>query len=438
MLGEAMTRGTDIDTGARPPPGDLVELVVERIGARGDGIAEHHGEPVFLPFTVPGDRVLARPGARRGGGREGRVVEWLGSGKARADPPCAHFGRCGGCALQHLDRDFYRAVKLAALHKALERVGIDPGLVQPLRVVAPARRRARLRLVRPRDPRLPARVGFRERFRHDLVDLRECPVLEPGLVTLVDALRRIAGDVMQPGRAAEVTLTRTDSGVDVLFAAADRPGLSALEALARFAENFDLARIVWLSPGEEILVVERRPVRVLLSGFAVAYPPGAFLQASEAAETILVEEVLAAVGLRCPVLDLFAGLGTFTFALATAGPVHAVEGDERAVIALARAAADRRSITVERRDLARDPLPPEALASYGAAVFDPPRAGATRQAAALAAAALKTVVAVSCNPATFARDAAQLIAGGFRLARIVPVDQFVWTPHLELAAVFRR
>jgi 23S rRNA (uracil1939-C5)-methyltransferase len=177
---------------------------------------------------------------------------------------------------------------------------------------------------------------------------------------------------------------------------------------------------------------------VLLSRVAVAYPPGAFLQASEAAETILVEEVLAAVGLRCPVLDLFAGLGTFTFALATAGPVHAVEGDERAVIALARAAADRRSITVERRDLARDPLPPEALASYGAAVFDPPRAGATRQAAALAAAALKTVVAVSCNPASFARDAAQLIAGGFRLARIVPVDQFVWTPHLELAAVFRR
>jgi 23S rRNA (uracil1939-C5)-methyltransferase len=263
-------------------------------------------------------------------------------------------------------------------------------------------------------------------------------VLEPGLVTLVDALRRIAGDVIHPGRAAEVTLTRTDSGVDVLFAAAERPGLSALEAMARFAENFDLARIVWLSPGAEILVVERRPVRVLLSGVAVAYPPGAFLQASEAAETILVEEVLAAVGLRCPVLDLFAGLGTFTFALATVGPVHAVEGDERAVIALARAAADRRSITVERRDLARDPLPPEALASYGAAVFDPPRAGATRQAAALAAAALKTVVAVSCNPATFARDAAQLIAGGFRLARIVPVDQFVWTPHLELAAVFRR
>ena len=415
-----------------------MELLVERLGARGDGIAEHGGEPVFLPFTVPGDRVRARLGARRGGGREGRVIELLNSGKGRADPPCAHFGRCGGCALQHLDRDSYEAVKLGALHRALERVGIDPGLVQQLRVVAPARRRTRLRLVRPRDPRLSARVGFRERFRHDLVDLRECPVLEPGLFTLVDALRRIAGDVMQAGRAAEVTLTRTDSGVDVLIEAEERPELSALEPLAGFAENCDLARIVWRSPGEEILVVERRPVRVLLSGVAVAYPPGAFLQASEAAETFLVEEVLAAVGPRRPVLDLFAGLGTFTFALATAGPVHAVEGEERAATALARAAADRRSITVERRDLARDPLPPEALAGYAAAVFDPPRAGATRQAAALAAAALKTVVAVSCNPATYARDAAQLIAGGFRLARIVPVDQFVWTPHLELAPVFRR
>jgi 23S rRNA (uracil1939-C5)-methyltransferase len=415
-----------------------MELLVERLGAQGDGIAQYEGEPVFLPFTVPGDHVRVRLGVRRGVGREGRVVETLASGPGRADPPCAHFGRCGGCALQHLDRRSYEAAKLGALHTALEQVGIDPGLVQQLRVVGPARRRARLRLVRPRDPRLPARVGFRERFRHNLVDLRECQVLEPELLALIEALRRIAGDVMQGGGAAEVTLTRTDSGIDVLLEAAERPGLSALEALAGFAENCDLARIVWLSPGVEILVVERRPVRMVFSGFAVAYPPGAFLQASQAAETLLVEEVLAAVGPRRPVLDLFAGLGTFTFALATAGPVHAVEGDERAVTALAHAAADRRSITVERRDLARDPLPPEALAGYAAAVFDPPRAGAARQAATIAASALKTVVAVSCNPATFARDAAKLIAGGFRLDRIVPVDQFMWTPHLELAAVFHR
>ena len=431
-------RVSSSDAKRRLPSDSLIELAVQRLGAWGDGIAEHGGEPVFLPFTVPGDRVRARLGARRGGGREGRVVEFLDTGKGRADPPCPHFGRCGACALQHLDPASYRAFKLGALRTVLERVGIDPGLVQPLHVVPPARRRTQVGLIRPRDPHLPALVGFRERFRHELVDLRECPVLEPGLLGVVCELRLVAGDLVPPGRTAEVILTRTDGGVDLLLETAERPGLPALEALAGFAESCDVARIVWRSPGEEILVVERRPVRIVLSGVAVPYPPGAFLQASKAAETIHVEEVLAGIGPCRPVLDLYAGLGTFTFALAAGGPVNAVEGDERAVTALARAAAGQRGITVERRDLTRDPLPPEDLSIYAGAVFDPPRAGAARQAAALAASALATVVAVSCRPATFARDAALLITSGFRLERVAPVDQFVWTPHLELVALFRR
>ena len=416
---------------------ELVELLVDRLGAQGDGVAQYRGEPIFLPFTLPGDRVRAGLGVRRGGGREGRVVEWLARGKGRGDPPCTHFGLCGGCALQHLDQASYREFKLGALSTALERVRIDPGVVQPLRVVSAARRRARLGLVRQYHPHLPARIGYRARFRYDLVDLTQCAVLEPALFTLVAELRLIAGELLPPGGTAEVTLTRTDSGVDLLLEAAERPGLTALDALARFAEHRDLARIVWRVPSDEILVVERRPVRVLLSGVAVPYPSGAFLQASEAAEAILVEEVLAGIGPRRPVLDLYAGLGTFTFALAPGG-VHAVEGDERAVTALARSASGRTGITVERRNLALDPLPSEALTAYAAAVFDPPRAGALRQAAALAASTIPTVVAVSCSPATFARDAARLVAGGFCLERVVPVDQFVWTPHLELAAVFRR
>jgi 23S rRNA (uracil1939-C5)-methyltransferase len=292
--------------------------------------------------------------------------------------------------------------------------------------------------VRPRDPRLSVLIGYRERFRHTLVDLWECPVLEPALFALAGNLRLVARDLLPPGGAAEATMTRTDSGIDLLIEAAERPGLSVLEALAGFAEEWDLARIVWQSRDDEIVVVERRPVRVLLSGVAVPYPPGAFLQASEAAEMILLEVVLSGMDSQRPVLDLFAGLGTFTFALAHGGPVHAVEGEERAVAALTHAAAGQPGVTVERRDLARDPLPPASLARYAAAVFDPPRAGAARQTSALAASALETVVAVSCNVATFARDAATLIAGGFRLEQITPVDQFVWTPHLELAAVFRR
>jgi 23S rRNA (uracil1939-C5)-methyltransferase len=415
-----------------------VELLVDRLGGQGDGIADRGGELIFLPFTAPGDRVRAQLGARRGGGREGRVVEWLAAGKGRADPPCTHFGYCGGCALQHLDLASYRAVKLGALHAALERVRIDPGLVQLLRVIPAARRRARLGLVRPRDPRLLARVGFRARFRHDLVDLRECSVLEPALFALVGELRLVAHNLLLAGGTAEITLTRTDSGVDLLLEAARRPDLAALEALAGFAENCDLARIVWWSPREKTLVVERRPVRVMLSGVAVPFPPGGFLQASAAAEAILVEETLTGIGPHRPVLDLFAGLGTFTFALACTGSVHAIEGDAHAATALAQAAAGQRGITVEQRDLARNPVPSGALAAYDAAVFDPPRSGALHQAEALANSTIATVVAVSCNPATFARDAAQLVAGGFHLEGVVPIDQFVWTPHLELVAVFRR
>jgi 23S rRNA (uracil1939-C5)-methyltransferase len=414
----------------------VAEILVDRLGVQGDGIAQYQGQPLFLPFTVAGDRVRARLGAPRGGGREGRVVEWLVFGKGRGEPPCMHFGRCGGCALQHLDQASYRAFKLGALYATLERVGIDPGLVQPLRVVAPARRRARFGLMRPSDPGLPMRIGFRERFRHELVDLAQCPVLEPGLFDNVAALRLLARDLLPPGKSAEVTLTRTDSGIDMLFEAAERPVLEALDALAGFARARDLARVVWRSSAGDVPIVERRPVRMVLSGVAVRFPPGAFLQASAAAEAILVEEVLGGIGPRRPVLDLFAGLGTFSFALAGAGPVHAVDGDEEVVAAIA--GAGRPGLTVERRDLAQNPLPPEALAAYAAVVFDPPRAGALGQVAMLANSTVATVAAISCNPATFARDAARLIAGGFHLERIVPVDQFVWTPHLELAALFRR
>ena len=412
--------------------------MIESLGALGDGIAQWRGAPVFLPFTVPGDRVRAAIGVRRGAGHEGQIVERIAAGPRRAAPVCRHFATCGGCALQHLAVEDYRAVKVGALLAALQRFGIDPGVVAPLRTVPPLRRRARLGLARPGDPRAPAVIGFRERFRHVLVDLAECLVLEPVLFALVEPLRRVAAELLRPGGAAEAMLTRCDSGVDLLIEHAQPPGLAALEALGRLAAERDLARIVWRIGREDMLVVERRPVRVVFSGIAVPFPPGGFLQASAAAEAVLVAEIVAGIGVGWPVLDLYAGLGTFTFALAGAGQVHAVEGDAAAVTALAGAASRVPSVTVERRDLDRDPLGVAELDRYAAAVFDPPRAGARRQAAALAASSLATVVAVSCNPATFARDAARLIEGGFRLERLVPIDQFVWTPHLELVAVFRR
>jgi 23S rRNA (uracil1939-C5)-methyltransferase len=418
---------------------ELVQLTVDRLGAQGDGIAEWRGEPVFSPFTVPGDRVRAEIGPRRGAGREGRVVERCAAAvSGRAEPACRHFGRCGGCALQHLPPDVYRAAKLGGLTEALRRARIDPAVVGPLRTVPPARRRIRLGLQRPKDVRAPAVVGFRERFSHTLVDLAECVVMEPALYALVAALRQSVPRWLAPGAKAEAMLTRCDSGIDLLVESIETPDLRTLEALATFATEHDIARIVWRSGTIDTPIVERRRVRVMFSGVAVPFPPGGFLQASEVAEAVLVAEVLGAAGARRPVIDLYAGLGTFTFALAVAGPVHAVEGDAAAAVALGQAASFVRGVSIERRDLDRNPVPAAELSRYTAAVFDPPRAGARRQAEALTASALDTVVAVSCNPATFARDAAALIAGGFHLERVVPVDQFVFTPHLELVATFRR
>jgi 23S rRNA (uracil1939-C5)-methyltransferase len=421
----------------KPKNAEIAEVTVERIGARGDGIGRWNGVDVFIPFAAPGDRLRVRLGARRSGGREAEIVDRLAAGPGRTKPGCRHFGRCGGCALQHLAASAYAEAKLDSLRMALRRAGIDPAVVAPLRSVPPGRRRARLGLRRPVNPNAPAIVGFRERFRHELVDLRECAVLAPSLFALLAPLRGLAGTTLAPGTSAEVTLTDTDSGVDMLIEASHSPGLAALEALGELAAECDIARIVWRA-GDDIPIVQRRPVRVVLSGVAVPLPPGGFLQASAAAEAMLVAQVTAAVGAKRPALDLFAGLGTFTFALAAGGAVHAVEGDAAAAAALATAAPAASGVTVERRDLERDPIPAATLGRYAAVVFDPPRAGSARQAAALAASPVPTIAAVSCNPATFARDARLLLDGGYRLERVVPVDQFVWTPHLELVASFRR
>jgi 23S rRNA (uracil1939-C5)-methyltransferase len=420
------------------PASEVIEARVERIGSDGDGVACWRGKRVYLPFTAPGDQVRAVLGGRSGDGHHARVIELVVPGNQRARPVCRHFAECGGCALQHLEPHAYHEAKLASLQAALARLRIDPQLIQPLRITAPARRRARLGMLRPRDPRQPGTIGFRERFSHHLVDLRECPVLEAPLLALARALRRIVARLLPPGGRAEAHLTRTDSGVDLLLTTVENPGLDAFEALAGLAAERDLARILWRMSGDEIPIVERRPVRMMRSGVAVPFPPGAFLQASEEAEKILVGEVVAAIGIHRPVIDLYAGLGTFGFALAGSGPVHMVEGDKGTLSALARAASNARAASIEHRDLARDPVASDALAKFTAAVFDPPRAGAFRQADALARSPLDTVVAVSCNPATFARDGARLIAGGYRLERLVPIDQFVWSPHLELVAVFRR
>jgi 23S rRNA (uracil1939-C5)-methyltransferase len=423
-------------------PNETAMVTIESVGMRGDGIAKHEGAPVYVPFTAPGDRARVAIGPSRGEGRAGRLVELLAPGE-RAAPSCPHFGHCGGCALQHLSEGAYRAAKEGWLRSALAQHGIGDETVAPLRRLPPGtRRRARFALHRPREARASARIGFHARASHEVVDMRACAVLHPGLVALVEPLRRLASTLWPPAGKGAATATMVDNGVDLLLDLARPPDLAALEALAGFAETQDLARLAWRVPGMEdaMPVALRRPVGVVLGGVAVDLPADAFLQASAEADAALTQAVLAGVGASRRVADLFAGIGTFSFALAQGAQVHAVEGWAPAVAALAAAARAGLSgrVTAERRDLERQPLLGEELAAFDAVVLDPPRAGAKAQSAALAQAAVPRVVMVSCNPATFARDARLLVDGGYRLAAVEPFDAFVWSPHLELVARFDR
>lgn len=423
-----------------------IELTIDALGARGDGIASFEGERVIVPFGVPGDRVKARLARDKEGRLAGRIRAVLAPGPARVAPPCPHFGDqpaggCGGCALQHLDAEAYPAWKLQQLETALARHGIPSDTIEPIAISPPAsRRRADLTVSRGKEGVI---LGFNARGSHRVVDLAECPVLRPGLAALFQPLRELLAPLMRPGDSAEARLTATDSGVDLLLVAGIEVGVGARERIAAFAARHDLARVARAHPkrpGTEALI-ERRPVRAMVFGVPVVLPPGAFLQATAEGEAALQDFVWAEVGAARRVVDLYAGIGTFALRIAKAGPkVHAVDAGkaEIAAIQAAARAAGLHWLTAEARDLDKRPLDAGALGAFDAVVFDPPRAGAAAQAAALAASNVARVVAVSCNPGTFARDARALLDGGFRLARLKPVDQFLWSTHLELAALLLR
>jgi 23S rRNA (uracil1939-C5)-methyltransferase len=420
---------------------DIIEVDIEAIGGRGDGLGRGDEGTVFVPFTVPGDRVRARLGPRRRAGTPAELVEVLKPGPTRRPPKCAHFGACGGCALQHLEAGAYAEWKRSLVVEALARRGFRDVETAPLVPIPPGSRR-RASLSARRTGRGVV-LGFMGRASHRVVGIEECPVLAPALVGLLAPLRGLLAALLEPGRQAELILTATESGADLVIAGDAALTLEGREALATFAESHDLARMAWrdLAEGEVEPVAERRAPVVRFGEARVRPPPGAFLQASAEAEAALAAEVLAGVEGAARVADLFAGLGTFALRVAGQAAVHAVDSDAgmtRALAAAAHGTPGLKPVSVEARDLFHRPLGAEELAPYEAVVFDPPRAGAKAQAEALAVSGVPTVVAVSCDPATFARDARILVDGGYSLVRVVPVDQFLWSPRVELVALLRR
>ena len=421
--------------------GRQAEATIESLGGRGDGLARLDGRPVFVPLTVPGDRVRLRVTGEKAGGFKAEVIELLTPGPGRVAPPCPHYGPCGGCALQHLDAARSADWKRAQVTQALARRGLPDAPVRPLIVVPPgSRRRAALAAVRRRSELL---LGFHERASHEVVDVTGCLLLTPGLLGLLPVVREGLAAVLREGQSAQLVLSETETGIDLLLRTRHDLDLAARQALAALAETADLARISWAEPdGVAEPVALRRPPRVTFGGVAVEPPPGGFLQPSLEGEGALTRLVLGSLPETAGrVLELYAGCGSFTFPLAGKARVHAVEGDQAALDALwaaARRANLAGRVGIEARDLARRPLEPSELAGFGCAVFDPPRAGAREQAERIARSDLPAAVAVSCNPNTFARDARILVDGGFTLAEVTPLDQFPWSGHVELVARFKR
>ncbi|MHA3980001.1 class I SAM-dependent RNA methyltransferase [Halovulum sp. GXIMD14794] len=397
----------------------MTEVVIERLGREGDGIAADG----FYPFTLPGERIV--PGAPP------KVVT---PSPDRIAPVCPHFGGCGGCALQHASDDFLARWKVETIERALAARGLGAKM-RPI-VTSPPRSRRRATFSARRTKK-GVQVGFHGRASDRIEDIRECHLVRPGMLGLFPAIGQMAKMGASRKGALRVQVTESASGWDVAVEGGKEPDVALRSGLAALSAEAGIARLSW---GDEIVALHRPPAQAM-GRAQVVPPPGAFLQATAEGEAALVRAVREAVGGAKRIADLFAGCGTFALPLAEGAEVHAVEGEAAMTKALDagwRQAAGLKTVTTEARDLFRRPLEPLELRKFDAVVIDPPRAGAEAQTARLAEAKVPVIAAVSCNPATFARDAAVLVQAGYRLDWVQPVDQFRWSGHMELVARFSR
>lgn len=428
----------------RKPPA-AATIRIDRIGSEGDGIGRlPDGTPLYVPLTLPGEDVFARPIRTIGDGWQSEAESIEGPSEARVDPPCRHFGRCGGCVLQHWRDAEYRTWKGAMLSFALRQAGFTapdpldfhPGLPGERRRIDFAVRRAGGRII----------LGLHGARSAEVIDLTDCLVLHPALMALMQPLRSLLSGLRAIKREGSLVVNLLDSGPDMLLRTDGTLNLDDRTSLTAFAHKYDLPRISCSESGgaPETICMLRPPVTAM-SGVTVRPPPGAFLQATAEGEAAIILAVLkglpAKIMNKTRIAELYSGCGTLTFALAASVRVAAFEGDAVSVAALKQAVNQgglSGRIEVMQRDLARQPLSVKDLAGFAAVVLDPPHAGAAAQIGQIAAAGVPTVVYVNCNPATLGRDAKMLKGAGYRLDYVTAIDQFLWSARLESVCIFRK
>ena len=406
-------------------------LVIDHVGHRGDGVSLSGGVAVYVPYTLGGETVEAA--AVPGHPDRRRLLAIDSASPERIEPFCPHFGVCGGCAIQHWEVGRYQAWKRNLVVETLQQANLDCE-VAPL-IDAHGKGRRRITLHARMGTHEVLKVGFAAANSHDIIPVDRCPILDPGLGGALDAAWALAEPLTPTGKPLDIQITATDNGLDVDIRGSGPLPSRMITALSRLAETHGLARLT--RHGE--LVLQRMPPTIAIGMARVALPPGSFLQATVAGEEILAELAAKHCGRAKHIADLFCGVGPFALRLATKARIAAFDSDAGAVAALQKAATATpglKPVKAEARDLFRRPLMPQELRDFDAVVFDPPRQGGQAVAAQLAASAVPVVVAVSCNVATFARDARLLVDGGYRITSVTPVDQFRHTAHVELVARF--
>ena len=408
-------------------------LIIARLAHRGDGIADTPAGPLFVAYTLPGETVTVELAPGQPDRRNLLTVE--NASPERIAPVCPHFGACGGCAMQHWQTDRYREWKRGLVVTALAQAGIDAPVDALIDAHGEGRRRATFHARRGDSGR--PEVGFSAARTHDLIPIDACPVLAPSLGGALLAARAIAEALASQGKPLDIQATATEGGLDIDVRGSGELNSARTAGLARVAQSHRLARLT--RHGE--LVAQNTPPAMTMGRATVTLPPGGFLQATTAGEAALAELVLAHTGKAKSVADLFCGVGPFALRLAERARVAAFDLDAAAVGALQQAAkgvSGLKPVEATARDLFRRPLVAQELVPFDAVVFDPPRQGAQVQAAELAKSKVPLLIAVSCSAATLARDAKLLLDGGYRLKRVTPVDQFRYSPHVEIVARFER
>jgi 23S rRNA (uracil1939-C5)-methyltransferase len=407
----------------------IERLVIDHVGHRGDGVGFAGGQAVYVPYTLGGETVEVTPESEHPDRR--RLLQVERASPERVTPFCPHFGVCGGCAIQHWETERYRAWKRAIVVETLAQAKLNCE-VDPL-IDGHGAGRRRITLHARIGTHEVLKVGFAAAGSHDIIPVDRCPILAPGLSGALDAGWAIAEPLISIAKPLDIQMTATDNGLDVDVRGSGPLPAKMIATLSRLAEQHRLARLT--RHGE--LVLMRTPPTIAIGAARVNLPPGSFLQATVAGEEALAALVTGHCKRAKHIADLFCGVGPFALRLAAKSRISAFDSDAGAVAALQKAAASTsglKPIKAEARDLFRRPLMPQELRDYDAIVFDPPRQGAQAQAQQIAASKVPTVVAVSCNVATFARDARILVDGGYKIEGVTPVDQFRHTPHVELVA----